>query len=246
MRELSLNGYIDEESWFGDEITPDSLHELLYGKDNAAADDVHIRLNSYGGSCNAATRMFDDIRAYPGSVKIPVSGTAAPAATVLCMAADRLEMTPGSLFMIHDPSTVAYGNERDMDEAKAVLRACKESILNMYGTRIRISRDDAADMMMKTSWMDANEAFEKGFVDGVTETPAKLPTDSAGHKVSLDTAKAGVQAWFDRKTRPFSVQRTPQSTSQPACAEQSREPAPAPDNRVRVFATDTRLEHLRF
>ena len=27
MRELSLNGYIDEESWFGDEITPDSLHE---------------------------------------------------------------------------------------------------------------------------------------------------------------------------------------------------------------------------
>ena len=64
MRELSLNGYIDEESWFGDEITPDSLHELLYGKDNAATDDVHIRLNSYGGSCNAATRMFDDIRGF--------------------------------------------------------------------------------------------------------------------------------------------------------------------------------------
>ena len=59
------------------------------------------------------------------------------------------------------------------------------------------------DMMMKTSWMDANEAFEKGFVDGVTETPAKLPTDSAGNKVSLDTAKAGVQAWLDRKTKPF-------------------------------------------
>ena len=246
MRELSLNGYIDEESWFGDEITPDSLHELLYGKDNAAADDVHIRLNSYGGSCNAATRMFDDIRAYPGSVKITVSGTAASAATVLCMAADRLEMTPGSLFMIHDPSTVAYGNERDMDEAKAVLRACKESILNMYGTRIRISRDDAADMMMKTSWMDANEAFEKGFVDGVTETPAKLPTDSVGNQVSLDTAKAGVQAWFDRKARPFSVQRTPQSTPQPACVEPPQETDPAPDNRVRVFATDTRLEHLRF
>ena len=228
MRELSLNGYIDEESWFGDEITPDSLHEMLYGKDNAA------------------TRMFDDIRAYPGSVKITVSGTAASAATVLCMAADRLEMTPGSLFMIHDPSTVAYGNERDMDEAKAVLRACKESILNMYGTRIRISRDDAADMMMKTSWMDANEAFEKGFVDGVTETPAKLPTDSVGNQVSLDTAKAGVQAWFERKTRPFSVQRTPQSTPQSACVEPPREPVPAPDNRVRVFAIDTRLEHLRF
>ena len=84
--------------------------------------------------------------------------------------------------------------------------------------------------------------FEKGFVDGVTETPAKLPTGSAGNQVSLDTAKAGVQAWLDRKTKPFFMQRTPQS----ACVEPPKEPVPAPDNRVRVFATDTRLEHLRF
>lgn len=243
-----MNGYIDEESWLGDEITPNGLHDWLYGEDNAAVDDVHIRLNSYGGSCNAATRMFDDIRAYPGSVKITISGTAASAATVVAMAADRLEMTPGSLFMIHDPSTVAYGNERDMDEAKAVLRACKESILNMYGTRMRVSRNDAADMMTATTWMDANEAFDKGFVDAVTETPAKLPTDSAGHKVSLETAKAGVQAWFDRKTKPFSVDRKQKSVPEPACVAPAVAPAvaPVPENRVPVLDTDTRLEHLRF
>lgn len=255
MRELSLNGYIDDEVWLGDEITPDSLHSLLYGEDNAATDDVHIRLNSYGGSCNAATRMFDDLRAYPGSVKITISGTAASAATVMAMAADRLEMTPGSLFMIHDPSTVAYGNERDMDEAKAVLHACKESILNMYGSRVRVSRNDAADMMSATTWMDANEAFEKGFVDGITEMTAKLPTDSMERKVSLEAAKAGVQAWFDRKTKPFSVDRKPQSVPETACVvpmvepvtEPASEPTAAPDpDRVRVLATDTRLEHLRF
>lgn len=68
MRELSLNGYIDDESWFGDEITPESLHDLLYGTEDTLPEDVHIRLNSYGGSCNAAVRMFDDIRAYPGNV----------------------------------------------------------------------------------------------------------------------------------------------------------------------------------
>lgn len=248
MREITMNGYIDDESWFGDEITPSGLHNWLYGENDAAVDDVHIRLNSYGGSCNAATRMFDDIRAYPGSVKITISGTAASAATVVAMAADRLEMTPGSLFMIHDPSTVAYGNERDMDEAKAVLRACKESILNMYGTRIRVSRNDAADMMTATTWMDSNEAFEKGFVDGITETPAKLPTDSAGHKVSLEAAKAGVQAWFDRKTKPFSVDRKQKTVPEPACVEPVvPEPVPVvPENRVAVLTTDTRLEHLRF
>ena len=247
MRELSLNGYIDDESWFGDEITPESLHDLLYGTEDTLPEDVHIRLNSYGGSCNAAVRMFDDIRAYPGNVMITISGTAASAATVVAMAADRLEMTPGSLFMIHDPSTVAYGNERDMDEAKAVLHACKESILNMYGTRIRVSREDVADMMSATSWMDANEAFDKGFVDGITETPDKLPTDSVEHKVTLDTAKAGVQAWFDRKTKPFSLQRKPDGLRNSAQSDApNTQEQPVPDNRVPILQTDTRLEHLRY
>lgn len=247
MRELSLNGYIDDESWFGDEITPEFLHDLLYGTEDTLPEDVHIRLNSYGGSCNAAVRMFDDIRAYPGNVMITISGTAASAATVVAMAADRLEMTPGSLFMIHDPSTVAYGNEQDMDEAKAVLHACKESILNMYGTRIRVSREDAADMMSATSWMDANEAFDKGFVDGITETPDKLPTDSVEHKVTLDTAKAGVQAWFDRKTKPFSLQRKPDGLRNSAQSDTPKtQEQPVPDNRVPILQTDTRLEHLRY
>ena len=86
-------------------------------RERGAQDDLRIILNSYGGSCNAAVRMFDDLRAYPGNVHIIVSGTAASAATVLATAADRLEMTPGSLWMIHDPSVMAWGNERDLEEA---------------------------------------------------------------------------------------------------------------------------------
>ena len=30
MREINLNGYIDDEVWFGDEITPENLHDILY------------------------------------------------------------------------------------------------------------------------------------------------------------------------------------------------------------------------
>ena len=131
MREIMLNGYIDDEVWFGDEITPDALHSLLYAEDGDPSEDIHIRLNSFGGSCNAAVRMHDDMVAYPGKVSITVSGTAASAATVLCMAADHLEMTPGSLWMIHDPSTMAIGNVRDLKDAIHLLEACKESILNV-------------------------------------------------------------------------------------------------------------------
>ena len=199
MRELSLNGYIDDEMWFGDEITPESLHEALYGKENRFADDVHIRLNSYGGSCNAAVRMYDDVRAYPGSVRITVSGTAASAATVLAMAADRLEMTPGSLWMIHDPSVVAWGNERELMDSIRLLQACKESILNVYQRRCRQSRQEVAAMMSATAWMDAQSALQYGFIDAVAEDGKPGAPENAGERrANLDFAKAKVQAWQDR------------------------------------------------
>lgn len=232
MRELTLNGYIDDDMWFGDEITPETLHESLYGTNNEYSDDVHIRLNSYGGSCNAAVRMFDDIRAYPGSVSITVSGTAASAATMLCMAADRLEITPGSLFMIHDPSMMAFGNEHDLTDAISLLRACKESILNMYERRVRVSRTAVSDMMTASTWMDANAAFERGFVDAITDDPVKYPSDSAEDRaVYAKKAEEKVQAWLERKkapVHPAATQETKQPQTEPVAVPEAEPPQQEP------------------
>lgn len=193
-----MNGYIDEEEWFGDEITPEALHGMLYPEGEEAHEDLRILLNSYGGSCNAAVRMFDDLRAYPGNVHIIVSGTAASAATVLATAADRLEMTPGSLWMIHDPSVMAWGNERDLEEAVRLLRACKESILNVYGRRCRKPRDEISAMMRDTTWMDAGQALQDGFIDGVVDMGGGVINAAFSHETSLADAKAKAQNWLDR------------------------------------------------
>ena len=206
MREIILNGYIDDEVWFGDEITPDALHSLLYAEDKDHTEEVHIRLNSYGGSCNAAVRMHDDIASYPGHVSVTVSGTAASAATVLCMAADHLDMTPGSLWMIHDPSIVAIGNVRDLKDAIHMLEACKESILNVYCARIKITRNQAANLMAKTTWMDAQKALEDGFIDGILTVRQAGPTDCI---ISQPDAEKKVQAWLDRHKISASMRHDP-------------------------------------
>lgn len=228
MRELYLNGYIDEEVWFGDEITPEDLHVALYGAENQFKDDVRIRLNSYGGSCNAATRMFDDVRAYPGNVHITISGTAASAATVLAMAAGRLEMTPGSLFMIHDPIVIAWGNERDLSEAIGLLCACKESILNVYGTRCKKERGELAAMMTSTAWMDAKAALGNGFIDGIAEDDAGSGPQNAAKPRAVDRAEAEarVKAWLDRRKQlPSRPSQGDEHTSSAAPAgEQAERP----------------------
>ena len=196
MREINLNGYIDDDVWFGDEITPEGLHSILYEPGSDPAEDVHIRLNSYGGSCNAAVRMHDDLAAYPGRVSITISGTAASAATVLVMAADRLEMTPGSLFMIHDPIVGVIGNEGDLMDAVRLLKACKESIINVYATRTMIGRDQIAGMMRETTWLDAETALSYGFVDGITQ--AGQTGTIVNCAVERDVAEKRVQLWVDR------------------------------------------------
>lgn len=104
LRTINLNGYIDEEVWYGDEITPAMLHDALYGENGEFSDDVRIVLNSYGGSCNAAVRMHDDIRAYPGKVHLVISGTAASAATVLFRCSGHAGDDPGQ--PVHDPRPV--------------------------------------------------------------------------------------------------------------------------------------------
>lgn len=237
MREISLNGYIDDEEYFGDEITPGMLHDLLYEPGPNEYEDVHIRLNSYGGSCNAAVRMHDELTDYPGRVIITVSGTVASAATVLAMAADYLEMTSGSLWMIHDPSMLAVGNEHDLNDAIALLRACKESIINVYRKRCRMGHDEISDMMTKTTWMDSQTAMSNGFIDSVVSGGNNGIVNAISDRV---LAEKMVQNWADRHKA-----RRPDASEDMRCekgapmALQEKEPQPAPADEKNQIPEET-------
>lgn len=187
MKKLELNGYIaDNDYAWEDDLSPKSVHAALY--DDGTTDDCEILLESFGGDVNAAVKIFDDIKAYPGSVSIIISGTAASAGTIVAMAADSLTMTPGSLFMIHDPVMLAIGNESDLQAALKSLQACKAGIINTYKTRCPLPESEIAALMTATTWMDAKEAAEKGFVDAIAgEGPTNRIADRADaeRRVSL-------------------------------------------------------------
>lgn len=246
MREINLNGYIDDEEFWGDEITPGCLKNQLYGENVSEPlnDDVRIVLNSYGGNCNAATQMFDIIKGYPGHVELVISGTAASAATVFAQAADVLKMTPGSLFMIHDPLTVAMGNEADLRDTIHLLQTVKTSIINMYATRCTLPRDKIASMMTKTTWLDANEAKEYGFIDAIEGDGTQVL-----NAVQQDRGEAEqkVQAWLDRH-RPVVKGQKPKDAVPEVIPEAEESPAPETQDETRVSAVDLqkRLQALKY
>ncbi|HBC2591164.1 MULTISPECIES: head maturation protease, ClpP-related [Enterococcus] len=162
-RTLYLNGPIAEESWFDDEVTPQIFKDEL----NAGGGNVTVWINSGGGDCVAAAIIYNMLADYKGKVTVKIDGIAASAASVIAMAGDKVLMSPVAMVMIHNPSTVAFGEKVDMEKAIAMLDEVKASIINAYERKTNLSRVQLAHMMDAETWMDANKAVQLGFADEI-------------------------------------------------------------------------------
>lgn len=162
--ELRLEGAISEESWWGDEITPKEFREEL----SQVSGPLTVWINSPGGDVFAASQIYTMLKEYDGKVTVKIDALAASAASVVAMAGDEVYMSPPAMMMIHDPSTLAWGNESDMKEAIKVLKEVKESIVNAYEAKTGRSREELAKLMQdEGTWMNAKKAVELGFADAV-------------------------------------------------------------------------------
>ena len=162
-RVLRLEGPIDDESFWGDEVTPKAFREEL----NAGAEDITVWINSPGGNVFAAAEIYTMLRDYPGSVTVKIDAIAASAASVIAMAGNKVLMSPVAMLMIHDPSTIAMGNTKDMEKAIATLNEVKESIINAYTAKSGLSHNRISKLMENETWMNAKKAVELGFADEI-------------------------------------------------------------------------------
>lgn len=169
-----MHGTIAEESWFGDDVTPQIFKDEL----NAGSGDITVWINSPGGDCVAAAQIYNMLTQYKGNVTVKIDGIAASAASVIAMAGNMVLMSPVSMMMIHNPATVAFGDHAEMQKAIDMLAEVKESIINAYVIKTGLSRSKLSHLMDAETWMDANKAVELGFADDiVTRAETKPNTD---------------------------------------------------------------------
>ena len=162
-RVLTINGTIAEDSWVDDEVTPQVFqYELSQGK-----GPIDLWLNSPGGDCVAASRIYTMLMNYPDDVNVKIDGIAASAASVIAMAGTKVSMAPTAMIMIHNPLTIVGGQKEDLDQAAQMLAETKESIINAYELKTNLPREKISSMMDDETWMNVNKAIELGFADAM-------------------------------------------------------------------------------
>ena len=186
-RTLFLNGMISDETWYGDEVTP----QLFKNELNAGNGNITVWINSPGGDVFAAAQIYNMLRDYKGSVTVKIDGIAASAASVIAMAGDKVCVSPVAMMMIHNPATMAMGEAKDMQKAIAMLNEVKESILNAYEFKTGLTRARLSHMMDDETWFNAKKAVELGFADEIM-TRSEVSEDMEPPAVSMLYSKAAV------------------------------------------------------
>ena len=175
-RVLLLDGEISDETWWGDEITPQIFRSELH----AAEGDIDLWINSPGGDCYAAAQIYNMLMEYKGNVAVKIDGIAASAASVVAMAGTTVEISPLGMLMIHNPMTISIGDTHEMERTITFLAEIKESIINAYELKTGLSRAKISRLMDAETWMNAKKAVELGFADSVLYADVQRPmTDTA-------------------------------------------------------------------
>lgn len=163
--EIHIFGDIGE-SWWGETVTAKQ-----FVKDIAAidAEQITVRINSYGGSVTDGIAIYNAIKRHPASVTVSIEAAAYSIASLIAMAGDTVEMAENALLMIHAPWTVAAGNSAQMREQADVLDKYAQAMTSSYVGKSGQSNDEILSLLTdgKDHWYSAEEAKAAGFVDSI-------------------------------------------------------------------------------
>lgn len=162
-RILYFDGYIAQDSWYDDDITPKNFKNELISSEG----DIVVWLNSPGGDVFAASQIYNMLKEYSGKVTVKIDGIAASAASVIAMAGEEILMSPVAMMMIHNPATVIFGEASDFQSGIDMLSEVKEGIINAYEKKTALPRNKISKMMDAETWFSAQKAVELGFADKV-------------------------------------------------------------------------------
>jgi len=158
-------------SQVNDEVSNAIVAQMLYLQSEDPKADIHLYINSPGGSVTAGLAMYDTMQFVTCDVATYCIGQCASMGAVLLAAGapGKRHALPNSRIMIHQPSAGMQGTAEDIMIHAAEYRKIKEKLNNILlrhtGQPLeRIERDTDRDR-----FMPPEEALEYRLIDKIVE-----------------------------------------------------------------------------
>ncbi len=130
---------------------------------------INIRINSLGGDVFDGMAMYNVIKRREAKTTVYIEGIAASIATIIALGADEVIMAENSLFMIHNAWGGTSGEAKDMRKTAETLDKITSELTDIYRKKTGLSSEALVDMMDEETWLNAQEAFDLGFVDTISD-----------------------------------------------------------------------------
>ncbi|QDT46877.1 ATP-dependent Clp endopeptidase proteolytic subunit ClpP [Symmachiella dynata] len=155
-----------------DAVANNIVAQLLFLQFDDDQSDIHLYINSPGGSVTAGMAIYDTMQYINCDVATYCLGQAASMGALLLTAgaAGKRNALPNARIMIHQPLAGMEGTATDLEiHAKEVIRMKKrlnEILLKHTGQTLEKIEEDTD----RDNFMLANEAKEYGLIDNVLES----------------------------------------------------------------------------
>lgn len=180
------------QDWWGDGsmISAKQFSEELK-KIPDSVNTLNVRINSPGGDVFDGIAIYNRLKQHKAKKIVHIDGLAASIASIIALAGDEIRIGDGALYMIHLPWTFAYGNRMDLDNTVNRLMDIEEQMLGIYAKKTKLDRGEIRSLLEAETWMGADEAIEKGFVDMKAEDTVAI------------AASAIKSQWINKKPEKF-------------------------------------------
>ena len=155
--------------------------QLLFLESENPDKDIHLYINSPGGSVTAGMSIYDTMQFIRPNVSTLCVGQAASMGAFLLAAghAGKRLALPNSRMMLHQPSGGSRGVAADIEIQAQEILLMRERLNKIIATHTgqdveRVAKDTDRDF-----WMSPDEAQEYGLVDRVQQTRTSMADSTA-------------------------------------------------------------------
>ena len=165
----------DRIVFLGEEVTDISANlivaQLLFLESEDANKDIHLYINSPGGSVVAGMAIYDTMQYIKCDVSTICMGMAASMGAFLLAGGKKGKRyaLPNSEIMIHQPSGGARGQATEIQIAAEQILKSKKKLNEMLAANTGKSLEVIERDTERDFYMSAKEALEYGIIDNVIE-----------------------------------------------------------------------------